>query len=174
MYGQKSVKVYAVTVPKNKQSYFGKSLTSRYRKSTLWFNTCYGAAGAARMVTDEKIVIGELNGSGLWINGRLEIDKDTSTIFYRKYDENGVKIKNSTQEFVDFMWIKSASERTIPDVRLADQCPGEEKTDAETSIDKKKGAVAGIVPAGTCMYYSLKAEMPRPVRHYQTLDLILE
>ena len=152
MYGENPVKDYAVTVPKNNQSKYGKSLTSRI--STSWLNDYYVAAGAARMVTDEKIVIGELNDSGLWINGRLEIDKDTHRIFYRKYDENGFKIKNSTQEFVDFIWIKSAPERTMPDAGLADQCPGEEKADAKTPLDEKKEAVAGITSAVTCMYYT--------------------
>ena len=141
MYGQCTGKDYAVTVPSNKQSKFGKTLTSRYRKSTLWFNTCYVAAGAARMVTDEKTVIGELNDSGLWINGRLEIDDDTSRIFYRKYDEKGNNIKNSTQEFVDFVWLKSAVERTLPDAELANLFAQKAKAYAERTnpFSKMKG-----------------------------------
>ena len=131
MYCQNPELDYAITVPNNKQSKFGKSLTSRYRKSTVWFNTCYVTAGAARMETDEKTVIGELNDSGLWINGRLEIDKDTHRTFYRKYDEKGNKINNSTQEFVDFTWLKSAAERTMTEAELANHFPEKEKTDAE-------------------------------------------
>ena len=143
MYGQCTVKNYAVTVSSNKQSKFGKSLTSRYRKSKLWFKTCYAAAGAARMVTDEKTVIGELNDYGLWINGRLEIDKDTRRIFYRKYDEKGNKINNSTQEFVDFVWLKPAAEKTMPDTESPNHISGKAMADAErtNSFKEKIGDV---------------------------------
>ena len=99
-------KGYAVSESDIKQSRFGNSLTSRYRQSARWNNTYYIAAGAARMETDEKTVIGELNDSGLWINGRLEIDKDTNRILYRKYDEDGKIIKNLTDVYVGFKWQK--------------------------------------------------------------------
>ena len=98
---------YAVLLPSNLQSKFGESLTFRYRKARWEMNGFYVIAGAARMETNESTVIGELNDSGLWINGRLEIDRDTKRIFYRKYDRKGKKIKNSTREFVDFNWVKS-------------------------------------------------------------------
>ena len=112
MFGQYPVKGYAVSAP-NKQSIFGKSLTSRYKSSNIaniaLANQCYITAGAARMETDENTVIGELNNAATWINGRLEIDKDTHRIIYRKYDEKGNKVENSTQEFVNFTWPNSAT-----------------------------------------------------------------
>ena len=107
MFGQHPIMVYSVSVPDNKQSKFGASLTSRYRKNRLTF-TYYITAGSARMETEEKTVIGELNETATWINGRLEIDKDTHRLLYREYDENGSKIENSTQEFINFEWVKSA------------------------------------------------------------------
>ena len=69
MYGQYPVKGYAVSVP-NKQSIFGKSMTSRYKSSNIaniaLANQCYISAGAARMETDENTVIGELNNAATW------------------------------------------------------------------------------------------------------------
>ena len=108
MYGQFPGKGYAVSVPNNKQSKFGTSLTSRCRQSKVWTNTCYIDSGSARMETDEKTVIGELNGEATWINGRLEIEKDSGRIFYRKYDDKGNLVKNSTLEFVNFQWLNSS------------------------------------------------------------------
>ena len=129
MYDESSVKGYAISVPKTMQSKFGRSLTSRCRKSAGWNNTYYVVAGAARMETDDKIVIGELNKSAIWINGRLEIEKDSNRILYRKYDEKGNSIKNSTQEFVDFEWIKSSKVKVVKENKKLD--PGKKKAISE-------------------------------------------
>ena len=65
MYGQVPVTGYAVSVPNNKQSKFGNSLTSRYRESGSWIQATiyYVDSGSARMETDESTVIGQLNNS---------------------------------------------------------------------------------------------------------------
>ena len=153
MYGVTPAKGYAVSVPDIKQSRFGKSLTSRYRKSTGWLNTYYVVAGAARMETDDKIVIGELNRAATWINGRLEIDKDTNRILYREYDKKGNKIQNSTQEFVDFEWleyakVKEAEKKAIPTMKKPivekKKAPGKKKMPA---AEKKKPAAEKKKPA---------------------------
>ena len=124
MYGQYA---YSVSVPNNKQSKFGVTLTSRYRKEGRLAFTYYIVAGSARMETDEKTVIGELNESATWINGRLEIDKDTHKILYREYDEKGSKVRNSTQEYVNFEWVKSAK-GSADKIKIATR---KEKNDAE-------------------------------------------
>ena len=120
---------FAVLLPHDMQSKFGTSLNLRYKKDSDIF---YGISGAARMETNEFTVIGELNDSGLWINGRLEIDRDTKGIFYRKYDREGNKIKNSTQEFVNFKWVKSTKGRVS--VNNKDE---EEEGDEEDEVDKE-------------------------------------
>ena len=116
MYGQVPVTGYAVSVPNNKQSKFGNSLTSRYRESGSWIQgwatIYYVDSGPARMETDESTVIGQLNNSAVWINGRLEIDKDTHIILYRKYDKKGNKVKNSTKVFANFTWKKKPHAET--------------------------------------------------------------
>ena len=106
MYGELPVEGYAKSVPNNKQSKFGKSLTSRYRQSARWNNTYYLDSGFARMETDTQTIIGELNDEATWINGRLEVEKDSGRIFYRKYDKKGDLVNNSTQEFEFFRWSK--------------------------------------------------------------------
>ena len=111
MYGQFPVEGFAISVPNNKQSKFGKSLTSRYRQSKAWSNTYYIESGSARRETDDKTIIGELNGEAIWINGRLEIEKDSGRIFYSKYDDKGYLVKNSTNEFVEFKWLNSSKEK---------------------------------------------------------------
>ena len=143
MYGVSPAKGYAVSVPDIKQSRFGKSLTSRYRKSTGWLNTYYVVAGAARMETDDKIVIGELNRAATWINGRLEMDKDTNRILYREYDIKGNKIQNSTQEFVDFEWlehskVKEAEKKLASRAKKATPAMKKPLTDKKKAAGKKK------------------------------------
>ena len=149
MYDQSSVKGYAISVPKTMQSKFGRSLTSRCRKSAGWNNTYYVVAGAARMETDDKIVIGELNKSAIWINGRLEIEKDSNRILYRKYDEKGNSIKNSTQEFVDFEWIKSSKVKVVKENKKLE--PGKKKSilEVENPVagEKKKSSAEKKNPA---------------------------
>ena len=113
MYGQSSLKGYTISVPNTNQSKFGKSMTSRYKKEKGLITYYYVFAGAARMETDDKTVIGELNEAAIWINGRLEIDKYTKSISYRKYDEKGNSIKNSAQEFVDLEWVKSTEVKVV-------------------------------------------------------------
>ena len=79
----------------------------------MWTNTFYIDSGSARMETDEKMVIGELNGEAAWINGRLEIENDSGRIFYRKYDDKGNLVKNSTLEFVNFKWLNSSKGKAV-------------------------------------------------------------
>ena len=104
---------YAVSIP-NKQSRFGKSLTSRYRESTLaWSNDYYIFEGPARMESDGgRTVIGELNDAATWTNGRLEIQR--GKIIYRKFDKKGIFVHNSTLEFVNFEWVKSVTATRMP------------------------------------------------------------
>ena len=104
---------YAVSIP-NKQSRFGKSLTSRYRESTLaWSNDYYIFEGPARMESDGgRTVIGELNDAATWINGRLELQREK--IIYRKYDKKGIFVPNSKLEFVNYKWVKSVRETSMP------------------------------------------------------------
>ena len=168
MYGVTPAKGYAVSVPDIKQSRFGKSLTSRYRKSTGWLNTYYVVAGAARMETDDKIVIGELNRAATWINGRLEIDKDTNRILYREYDKKGNKIQNSTQEFVDFEWleyakVKEAEKKAIPTMKKPivekKKAPGKKKMPA---AEKKKPAAEKKKPAAEKKKPAAEKKKPAP------------
>jgi hypothetical protein len=108
---------YAVSIP-NKQSRFGKSLTSRYRESTFALSKDYYIfEGPARMENEnefgnERIVIGELSAAATWINGRLELQR--GKIIYRKYDKKGIFVPNSKLEFVNFKWVKSVSETSMP------------------------------------------------------------
>ena len=95
---------YMVLLPDKPRSLYGKKLTA---KCTVGNHRTYLAKGPARMETDEKTYIGKMNESGLWIDGRLEIDIDSSSsIEYRKY-KNGRKIQGSTLFYYDFHWHSS-------------------------------------------------------------------
>ena len=91
---------YAVFVPKTQTVTFGR-LVSKYKAVK---SRTYLKSGPARMDTYEKTIVGHLNDAKMWINGRLEMEKETKIIIYRKYDHEGKKVDRSLKVFVDFEW----------------------------------------------------------------------
>jgi hypothetical protein len=123
---------YAVSVPKTQTLIFGK-LVSRYRAG-VWGT--YLKSGPAMMETHENIIIGHLNDAKMWINGRLEIDKETKIIIYRKYDDEGNKVDRSTKSFIDFEWSNSENRQPAQE-RVSDIHHRIDRAPMQHDIQKK-------------------------------------